>query len=170
MSGWNYRIVRHTRTVGKGDESWKNVSYSIHEAFYTTDGLVGSITTDPICISGDNLAELRDCYALIIEAFSRPVLDYDNIPEPGYDETKDPIALAMKEIPKALEELNFDAWKDGDRDSVLLDPNGPEMKRHLAEEHKERQLQEHIHNNQFVDIKPGKLIEGIFLKDDEDES
>ena len=169
MSGWNYRIVRHTQKVENGDESWKNVSYSIHEAFYTTDGYVGSITSDPICICGDDISELRDCYASVIEAFSRPVLDYDNIPEPGYTEENDPMALAMKEIPVAIEKIKAEDWKGEDGESILWGTKNPEFKKYLAEQHKERQLQEYIHINNFVGMEHTKVIEEVFLKDDDND-
>jgi hypothetical protein len=76
MSYWNHRIVRRVYDSGEA-------SYGIHEAFYDYEDRVRAITADPVGPEGETLEELRESYVELAEAFGRPVLDHDKIPEPG---------------------------------------------------------------------------------------
>lgn len=68
---WNYRIVR----IPNPDP--KETVYAIHEAYYHVDGVCYAITQDEVGPLGYNPQELRDCWAMMAEAFTKPVLDYE---------------------------------------------------------------------------------------------
>ena len=87
MSHWNHRVVRRTYPDG-------SVLLDIHEAFYDDSGLVWGITEDPIApgveescagldIPGETVEDLKKVLNWMIEACNKPILDYENIPEPG---------------------------------------------------------------------------------------
>lgn len=84
---WNYRLVkRHTKNPQNlgGNEY---VTYAIHEAFYDEDGKVWSITENPTDLSAEHLNELMISWDMMTEAFSQPILDWDEIGNnpPGVD-------------------------------------------------------------------------------------
>ena len=68
---WNYRVVKKTY-MGEA-------LLGIHEVYYT-DGNPEMVTVDPVGITGDDMAELRAELAHYTEAFSKPVLNYEEIP------------------------------------------------------------------------------------------
>lgn len=80
---WNCRIVRHKHIVKHDDKEYITHWYGIHEAYYDENGLVGMITKEPRCITGDTVSDLKMGLEQQAKAFSAPILDYDNIPEPG---------------------------------------------------------------------------------------
>jgi len=55
------------------------------------------ITQDPVEPFGENIEELRHAWVMMAEAFGQPILDYDNIPEPGYDRKADPVGSVVEE-------------------------------------------------------------------------
>lgn len=69
---WNYRIV--IKTTEDGDHY-----YGIHEVYYDEAGLVGSCTENPCDPFGETRVELQDNINQMAEAFTRPVLHYDDI-------------------------------------------------------------------------------------------
>jgi len=87
---WNYRVVRKKNTYIDPTSKKKRVdyTYAVHEPYYDENGHVGAITQEPVGPFGDNVEELRHSWVMMAEAFGQPVLDYDNIPEPGYDRKK----------------------------------------------------------------------------------
>jgi hypothetical protein len=90
---WNYRVVRR-KYVGINDAdkgARATYTYGIHEAYYDTNDHVGAITKDPVEVLGENIEELRHAWVMMAEAFGQPILDYDTIPEPGYDRRGDPL-------------------------------------------------------------------------------
>ena len=110
MSGeimWNYRVVRRKHSYEDQESKKFSVyyTYAIHEAFYDDNGHVGMITQDPIEPFGDNIEELRHSWVMMAEAFGRPILDYDNIPEPGCaPEDEEDELIPWEEVEKELEE------------------------------------------------------------------
>ena len=64
---WNYRIVR------------KEDYLEIHEVFYGTDGAPKMVTTDSVCVGGEDLEELKQDMTHYLEALNKPVLEYDEI-------------------------------------------------------------------------------------------
>lgn len=74
MSDWNYRIVVKTTEDG-------NHYYGIHEVYYNAVGLADNCTETPCDPFGETRAELQDNVNQMAEAFTRPVLHYDDILE-----------------------------------------------------------------------------------------
>lgn len=113
---WNYRVVRkrHIYPDPKAKKEKVDYTYAIHEAFYDKNGHVGSITQDPIEPSGENIEDLRHSWVMMAEAFGQAILDYDNIPEPGYEREEDPIGSVLDERLGALETgtANTTSWEE----------------------------------------------------------
>ncbi len=102
---WNYRVVRK-KTVyqdSSGKKERINYMYAIHEAYYDKNGFAGTITTDPVEPFGETIEELRHSWLMMAEAFGKPVLDYDMIPEPGYNRKEDPVASELDKRVKDFE-------------------------------------------------------------------
>lgn len=105
---WNYRVVRKSNICIDPADKQERVDYiyAIHEAFYDTNGYVGTITHDPVEPFGENIEELRHSWVMMAEAFGKPILDFDNIPEPGYNRDDDPIGSALDESLEEMESGN----------------------------------------------------------------
>lgn len=105
---WNYRVVRkRTVYVDSIDKKEKvDYTYAIHEAYYDKNGHVGAVTQDAIDPFGEDIEELRHSWIMMAEAFGQPILDYDNIPEPGYDRKEDSLGSALDERLQGLERGN----------------------------------------------------------------
>src|SRR3989304_999685 len=95
---WNYRMVREKCIYTDPTDKKERVdyTYAIHEPFYDKNGYVGAITQYPVEPFGENIEELRHSWVMMAEAFGKPILDYDSIPEPGYDRSEDPIGSVIK--------------------------------------------------------------------------
>jgi hypothetical protein len=150
---WNYRIVRkrHTFIDSTGEKERVDYTYAIHEAYYDKKGHVGTITNDPVEPFGENIEELRHSWVMMAEAFGQPFLDYDNIPEPGYDKKDDPMGSALDERLKDVEtgDTKLIPWEHVKRD--LREKFGPfdeEGYRKRVEE--ERIEKEKIHGEAFI--------------------
>jgi hypothetical protein len=102
---WNYRVVRKRNIyISPNDKKEKvDYTYAIHEAYYDNCGHVGYITQDPVEPFGENVEALRHSWLMMAEAFGQPILDYDNIPEPGYEKNDDPIGSVLDERLKEVE-------------------------------------------------------------------
>jgi len=102
---WNYRVVRKRNVLADPAKKKERIhfSYAIHEAYYDNNGKVGLITQESINPFGDNIEELRHSWVMMAEAFGQSILDYDNIPEPGYERKKDPICAVLDERMKKLD-------------------------------------------------------------------
>ena len=165
---WNYRVIRKKHICMHATQTKERVDYTygIHEAFYDENWYVGSITENPVEPFGENMEDLRHSWVMMAEAFGQPVLDYDNIPEPGYDRKRDSVG---SELDKRLE--NFETrdeksipWEDVKKE--LEDKWGPfdeEAYRRQVEE--ERLEKEKIHNENFVGT---PTLEGLIKKVYED--
>ena len=102
---WNYRVVRR-KNVYHDSSSNKEIivyTYAIHEAYYDKNGLVGAITKNPIEPFGENIEELRHSWVMMAEAFGKPMLYYEKIPEPGYEPKEDPIGSELDKRVKEFE-------------------------------------------------------------------
>lgn len=107
---WNYRVVRK-KTVyqdSSGKKERTNYTYAIHEAYYDKNGFAGSITEDPVEPFGETIEELRHSWVMMAEAFGKPVLDYDMIPEPGYERKEDPV---VSELDTRVKDFESDKTK-----------------------------------------------------------
>ncbi|MBL0732408.1 MAG: hypothetical protein JJW03_06120 [Desulfosarcina sp.] len=150
---WNYRVVRKKNTYINSTNKEKKIAYTyaIHEAYYDKNGYVGSITQDPVEPFGENVEELRHSWAMMAEAFGQPILDYGNIPEPGYERKMDSMGSALDERLKEIEAGNK---KGIPLDSVKRDLEikwGPfDEEEYRKQADKERLEKEKIHNEAFV--------------------
>ena len=77
---WDYRIARQICDKGKKYESF---SYFIVEAYYDENNKVFMISDQAQSPYGENICELMENWVMFADAFNKPILDYDNIPEPG---------------------------------------------------------------------------------------
>jgi hypothetical protein len=88
---------------------------------------------------------------MMAEAFGLPILDYDNIPEPGYERKDDPVASVVEERLKEMEagEVEGIPWEQVKRD--LEDKYGPfDEEAYDKEVEEERVVKERNHNETFV--------------------
>lgn len=150
---WNYRVVRKRNVYIDPTDKKERVdyTYAIHEAFYDKSEHVGSITQDPVEPFGENIEELRHSWVMMAEAFGKPILDYDNIPEPGYERKEDSIVSVLDERLKKVEAGNTKGipWEHVKR--KLEEKWGPfdeEAYRKQLEE--ERIEKERIHSEAFI--------------------
>ena len=150
---WNYRVVRkksiYTDPVNKKEKV--AYTYAVHEAYYDENGHVGAVTQEPIEPFGENVEELRHSWLMMAEAFGQPVLDYDNIPEPGYDRKKDAMGSVLDERLKDVEAGNDKGipWEDVKRD--LEKKWGPfDEEKYRKQMDEERLEKENIHREAFV--------------------
>jgi len=150
---WNYRVVRKKNTYIDPANKKERVdyTYAIHEAYYDENGHVGAITQEPVEPFGENVEELRHSWVMMAEAFGQPVLDYGNIPEPGYDRKKDPIGSALDERLKEIEAGNKKgiSWEHVKRE--LEKKWGPfDAEEYRKQVDEERLEKERIHNETFI--------------------
>jgi hypothetical protein len=103
---WNYRVVR--KRYVDPDTERSSYTYTIHEAYYDNSGHVGAVTQDPVQPFGENIEELRHSWIMMAEAFGLPILDFESIPEPGYERKEDPVASILD---KRIKELETDEVK-----------------------------------------------------------
>lgn len=161
---WNYRVVRkrHIYSDPKAKKERVDYTYAIHEAFYDKNGHVGSITQDPIEPFGENIEDLRHSWVMMAEAFGQPILDYDNIPEPGYEREEDPIGSVVDERMRALETGTAKTTPWEEVKSGLEERLGPfdeEAYRERTEE--ERLEKEQAHGKAFIGT---PTLEGLIEK------
>jgi hypothetical protein len=79
---WNYRVVR--RVVPSNLTGGTEPLFGVHEAYYDDAGRCYAITAEPVTVIGDSESGIRETLLMMkVGALRRPVLDYDNVPEPG---------------------------------------------------------------------------------------
>lgn len=145
----NYRIVRRRYERVVCGKKRVDYTYDIHEVYYDKKGKVVAFTVDSIGPFGENVQELRDDWLRFSDAFSKPILDYDKIPEDGRDKNdrlvkdKKPKKLHLYK-PAKLSKL------DEEVDRMLDELN--EINRVYAEEE---------HNKEYVGV---KKIDVLFKK------
>ena len=78
---WNYRVVRKKYPSQKLDSGVRikgYVTYGIFEVYYNSRDKPYLVTVDPVDPFGENLQELKACYEMMAEAFTKPVLKYED--------------------------------------------------------------------------------------------
>ena len=151
---WNYRVVRR-KNIGADAIDKKeraHYTYAIHEAYYDKNGHVGAITQESIEPFGENIEELRHAWLMMAEAFGAPILDFDNIPEPGYERKEDPIGSVLDERLKKVRigDIERIPWEHVKRD--LEEQDGPfDEEGYLMQVEKERLEKEKLHTELFLD-------------------
>jgi hypothetical protein len=150
---WNYRVVRkkYTNTDALDKKEKTTYMYAIHEAYYDQNGYVGTITQDPIDPFGENIEELRHAWVMMAEAFGLPILDYDNIPEPGYEREEDSIASVLDQRLKEMDASDSEGilWEHVTRD--LEEKYGTFDKQEYEKQTEDARVEkEKIHGEAFV--------------------
>ena len=64
---WNYRIMKY-----------EDGSLGIHEVFYDEEGDVQGWTENAVSVYGEDIHELESSYDLMMQAFSKPILEYND--------------------------------------------------------------------------------------------
>jgi uncharacterized OB-fold protein len=85
MSGWNYRVIRRDYKSANG--TIESV-VTIHEVYYDDKGVINAWSEDPMSPNGSSLEadeqnalkELSGDIDLMLQAFNRPVINYDELP------------------------------------------------------------------------------------------
>jgi len=146
---WNYRVVRrkHDEPDPHTQQEPSTYSYGIHEAYYDQSGHVGMITQNAVEPSGETIEELRHAWIMMAEAFGQPILEYENIPEPGYDGMYETLANKAEEEQLAEEETDDAEW-------ASMTPKA--LSGYHAEQENERVLCERQHHQKFVGKRPLK--------------
>lgn len=149
---WNYRVVRRKHVFQDPDTDQQRVTYSygIHEAYYDQSGHVGMITQHAEEPYGENIEELRHNWVRMAAAFGLPILEYDNIPEPGYDNTFEDSANGPDAQNLLEDESGNDDW------DIEMTPE--ELSEYYRELESKRILCEQQHTQQFIGMHPLKLL------------
>ena len=69
--GWNYRILRTSHPEGQ-------VTYSIHEVYYSKDGTIVGWTQDPSEAYGETVEELRKTLEMMGQALDHTVIEVNH--------------------------------------------------------------------------------------------
>lgn len=83
---WNYRLIRrlHRTGPGHGVTPRSYTTVGIYEVYYrkNTKGKLApyACTAGPICMMSDQVAEIKEQYKMMAEAFRAPVLKWSDIP------------------------------------------------------------------------------------------
>jgi len=163
---WNYRVVRKKNVfhVSSANKERVDYTYGIHEAYYDKNGFVGSITTDPVQPFGENVEELRHSWVMMAEAFGKPILDYEKIPELGYKREEDPIGSELNKRVKDFESGKTKGipWEQVKKDFEIK--WGPlDEKTYRKQVEAERIEKEQYHSEAFIGIsKFEDLIQKIY--------
>lgn len=150
---WNYRVVRKRHVCIDPTDKKERVdyTYAIHEAYYDKSGHVGAITQDPVEPFGENIEELRHSWVMMSEAFGQPILDHDNIPEPGYDRKEDPMGSVLDERLQEVEAGNTTGVPWEQVKSELEEKWGPfDYEAYMKQVEEERTEKERIHSEAFI--------------------
>lgn len=90
---WNYRIIRRKHKIKNpfknGPKDVFEYTYNIHEVYYDVNGYAGAMTEEPVGPFGSDVNDLVESYKRMGDALNKPILDWDNIPEPGYNAKND---------------------------------------------------------------------------------
>ena len=163
---WSYRVVRKKNIYHDSSSKKERIdyTYAIHEAYYDRNGFVGAITESPIELLGENIEELRHSWVMMVEAFGKSILDYEKIPEPGYERKEDPIGFELDKRVKDFESGNIKGipWglvkKDLEKEWGPFDENA-----YRKQIENERLEKEQYHSEAFIGIPAiGDLIKKIY--------
>jgi hypothetical protein len=75
---WNYRVIRYGPNKDRPDAE---ECFGIHEVYYDDAGKPIAMTKDAVGVVSETIKGLQVSYEMLAEAFRRPVLDYDAIPQ-----------------------------------------------------------------------------------------
>ncbi len=137
---WNYRLVKKSLP----DSEHEHFTYGIHEVYYNEDGTAWGVTEDPVDMSAEHLNELKIQWDMLIEAFGRPVIEYDefckNVADPAFecniprtDEEWDKLEEESLSHDEVLEELSLNDFDPKEYAAELALQNEKEELQHDAE-------------------------------------
>ena len=69
---WNHRIIRRKHEDGE-------YTYAIHEVHYNKEGEIFAWTEEPVSLSSENILTLMQEWKNILEAFTQPLLDENQL-------------------------------------------------------------------------------------------
>ena len=69
---WDYRVFKKKIS--------NDFVYEVHEVYYNLDGTIRSWTENPINPAGGTSEELKKDFYRQLDAFDKPILDYDQLP------------------------------------------------------------------------------------------
>lgn len=152
---WNHRIVRRRWTNPENLGGNTVVVYGIHEAFYDDNNKVSGITVEPIDLSAECLNDLKSTWDMVLDAFRAPILDFDKIPEEGYDESKDGLArsLNLSDEELAEESRPFDEVME----EIMPGWTPKDEAEYLKEEEERRETEESEHVEKYVGHSPDEI-------------
>ena len=135
---WDYRVLRkYERAGGK-----TFVFYEIHEVYYDDKGKVASITEDAVAPYGENISELMIEMSMFLDAFTKPILDFELIDKKGYE----------AEIQEYLRPENLSL-----KSLLEFAPDKRDLQNIEVELRRERELAEDVYNEVCVD-KPKQIV------------
>ena len=74
MGYWNYRVMRKSfPTLNNEMEEW----YRIHQVHYNRNDKIEGHTVKGVAPGGSSLEEIKKDIDLMLKAFDKPVLEYD---------------------------------------------------------------------------------------------
>jgi hypothetical protein len=71
---WNYRIVTFKENTG-------DRYFEIRKVYYDSKGKPETVSEEGSSIFGESVKELKEVNSMMMKAFEKPVIDYDNFPE-----------------------------------------------------------------------------------------
>lgn len=74
MMTWNYRVIH--QVINEDD------IFDVHEVFYSEEGRPELVTENSVGPMGETREELWGDLMMMMEAFAKPVLEYDSFEEP----------------------------------------------------------------------------------------
>jgi hypothetical protein len=153
---FDYRIVRKFQRYGKRNEN-QVTSYQIHEATYDNNGKIVFISEDPIYPCGENVEDMMINWLCMIEAFSKPIVDFDSVPEKGAVNPMEEIIEEIKENSKNSETYGkpIDQYME---ERGIKRENLQELRGRREEERKVKELQ---YQREFVDKPFEEVLEKI---------
>ncbi len=72
---WNYRVVRKSMKVGDRHHTF----YGVHEVYYDDKGQPTGVTENSVELYGDNPTEMLRSLGTMAEAFTKQILDYEEL-------------------------------------------------------------------------------------------
>ena len=85
VTTWNHRVIHQVQDDGVGGQE---TTFAIHEV-YSTNGRPDSVTVNPVAATSESLAGLRDTLRRMLQAASKPVLEYEGFGDDGYHRPKE---------------------------------------------------------------------------------
>ena len=135
---WDYRVLRKYERTG----CKTFVFYEIHEVYYNEHGKVASITEDAVAPYGENISELMIEMSMFLDAFTKPILDFELIDKKGYE----------AEIQEYLRPENLSL-----KNLLKFAPDKADLKNIETELRREREIAEDVYNEVCVD-KPKQTV------------